>query len=63
MKKSILNIGKILNKTEQQQINGGIFGRNPCNGCPYNPFEHCCIQDTECETTTVITANSIPNCL
>jgi hypothetical protein len=30
MKKSILNLGKNLNKTEQQQINGGLeFPRKP----------------------------------
>jgi len=30
MKKSILNIGKALNKAEQQSINGGVIG------CPHN---------------------------
>jgi hypothetical protein len=38
MKKSILNIGKALNKIEQKSINGGGFGGS-CNtneDCPVN---------------------------
>lgn len=31
MRKSILNLGKILHKAEQKQINGG-FGATVCNG-------------------------------
>ena len=30
MKKSILNLGKVLNKTEQQLINGSINGYGEC---------------------------------
>ncbi len=33
MKKSILNLGKTLNKTEQQSINGGRL--NPFDQCRY----------------------------
>ncbi|WP_440122382.1 hypothetical protein [Tenacibaculum sp. Ill] len=36
MKKSILNLGKILNKTDQKQINGGI-----ARGC-YQDGYKCC---------------------
>ena len=44
MKKSILNIGKVLNKTQQKQINGGnstsgcfcgLFLRDEFGGCAY----------------------------
>ena len=31
MKKSILNLGKSLSKTEQKNINGGIFDQSVCN--------------------------------
>ncbi|CAL2060357.1 hypothetical protein [Tenacibaculum sp. 190524A05c] len=34
MKKSILNLGKSLNKVEQKQINGGF-------NCPTYPAERC----------------------
>ena len=37
MKKQILNLGKALNKTEQQTINGGGWCSNQCSGdsnCP-----------------------------
>lgn len=34
MKKSILNLGKALNKSEQQTINGGA-------GCPTYPADRC----------------------
>ena len=30
MKKSILNIGEALNKTEQKQVTGGMRGPCPC---------------------------------
>jgi hypothetical protein len=33
MKKSILNIGKALNKAEQKEINGGATGRACSNNC------------------------------
>ena len=34
MKKSILNIGKLLQKNEQQQINGGFLGSGCRTSCP-----------------------------
>ncbi len=34
MKKQILNLGKALNKKEQQSINGGENGVVCCNWCP-----------------------------
>ena len=39
MKKSILNIGKALNKAEQKQINGGgriVECKSDFGGCPCN---------------------------
>ncbi|MEQ6125287.1 hypothetical protein AAON49_13850 [Pseudotenacibaculum sp. MALMAid0570] len=38
MKKSILNIGKALNKAEQKQVNGGLKPRPCCN-----PADDCCV--------------------
>ena len=37
MKKSILNIGKALNKAEQEQVNGGLSGcpSGMCFGMPF----------------------------
>jgi len=44
MKKSILNLGKALNKTEQKQINGGV---NPTGCAPGSPIYFqsgtCCV--------------------
>ena len=31
MKKTILNLGSVLNKTEQKSINGGIKNAQDCN--------------------------------
>ncbi|PKH50664.1 hypothetical protein CXF68_08130 [Tenacibaculum sp. Bg11-29] len=39
MKKSILNLGKALNKAEQKEINGGI-GFGSCTGSG----SRCCVQ-------------------
>ncbi|MEX6626212.1 hypothetical protein [Tenacibaculum salmonis] len=37
MKNSILNLGKVLNKAEQKEVNGGLarchFGKFPNTGC------------------------------
>jgi hypothetical protein len=47
MKKSILNLGKALNKAEQKEINGGGFGKPaPCGGTGGMPVasEHCAMQ-------------------
>ncbi len=53
MKKSISSLGKVLNKAEQQTINGG--GRRACNGrdaedrcsggCPQGSI---CVEDPGC---------------
>ncbi|WP_299163258.1 hypothetical protein [uncultured Tenacibaculum sp.] len=40
MKKSILNIGKVLAKTEQKSINGGISQCDAYNHCSGSDF--CC---------------------
>lgn len=35
MKKSILNLGKALNKSEQKETNGGVRPRGTSNSCSY----------------------------
>ena len=39
MKKSILNLGKALNKAEQKEVNGGIASFRSCTGSG----SRCCI--------------------
>lgn len=56
MKKSILNLGKALNKAEQLQINGGQIVLCPMEvgGCSCNCFwdeEGRCVTDTSVFTT------------
>ncbi|WP_408024911.1 hypothetical protein [Tenacibaculum sediminilitoris] len=49
MKKSILDLGKALNRVEQQQISGGKFiccYSNP--SCPPSPVTSCIIIGGEC---------------
>ncbi|WP_430412785.1 hypothetical protein [Kordia sp.] len=60
MKKQILNIGKVLSKTEQKAINGGALGGigiNPCpivllatppEGCHYVPIVGTCNYELVC---------------
>ena len=48
MKKSILNIGKALNKAEQKSINGGancpIYAPSCCTSCGGYPLSNgCCL--------------------
>ena len=38
MKKSILNVGILLSKVEQQQISGGLLGHYCCE---WDPIEGC----------------------
>ncbi|MBL4605569.1 MAG: hypothetical protein JKY02_07910 [Flavobacteriaceae bacterium] len=52
MKKSILNIGKTLNKAEQKSINGGAgcpqIDPRVCSACGgYSLFNGCCLGDQE----------------
>ena len=47
MKKSILNLGEVLNKTQQRQVNGG---RAPKCCIDWNPIErHCYEWDRNCK--------------
>ncbi|WP_299126099.1 hypothetical protein [uncultured Tenacibaculum sp.] len=49
MKKSILNLGKALNKAEQRQVQGGkpiICYSNPI--CPPS-FDYCIVYGNKCE--------------
>jgi hypothetical protein len=62
MKKSILNIGTALNKTEQKQIAGGSFFEDPCSGCPVNLQQRCCYYDAPCEPVSFISATNWPQC-
>ncbi len=47
MKKSILNLGKAINKTEQKEIIGGIIPGGTCNGFEMHKVNHC----NECVNT------------
>lgn len=52
MKKSILNLGKVLNKAEQLQVNGGIIFYSCCviiPSCPSNNYAKCSNMGYVCE--------------
>ncbi|GFD82320.1 hypothetical protein KUL118_51820 [Tenacibaculum sp. KUL118] len=57
MKKSILTLGKVLNKTDQKQINGGgglVVCSMEVGGCPCNCWwdeEGKCVTDPNAFTT------------
>ncbi|WP_299106576.1 hypothetical protein [uncultured Tenacibaculum sp.] len=53
MKKSILNLGKVLSRTEQKKIDGGGFG-------PLKP-RRCCDPALQCCTTSHLALNN-PSC-
>jgi len=55
MRKQILNIGKALNKVEQQQINGGLLfiGRTDCQEGEGQSL-------SECEATCGVQGQCIP---
>ena len=42
MKKSILNLGKALNKAEQKEVNGGRGKKNPCAFSKDPSTDWCC---------------------
>ena len=55
MKRKILNIGKVLSKVEQKQIQGGFIGEHPCditcgNGKTVNGGPRC---PNEADITTI----------
>jgi hypothetical protein len=65
MKKSILNIGKILTKTEQKQATGGL-GTNICYGT-LPPLQGCgtCVEyhalPTECQYQVLVSPECFSN--
>ena len=70
MKKSILNIGKILTKAEQKQINGGsicsmtgvqCFSSGSCNSENCSGSHHYC-ECNACIDTTVELDEDLLNC-
>ncbi len=63
MKKSILNLGKALNKIEQKQIQGGkVTCCSDSPSCPNTNYVACIVTGSSCTILTGISPYTPPYC-